>query len=48
MTKFTNGRELKGKTEEIGKKINDLLDNLSESSIHEIHYHYNKEDRIGW
>ena len=45
-TKFTDGRELKGKTEEIGKKINALLDNLSESSIHEIHYHYDKEARL--
>lgn len=46
MTKFTDGRELKGKTKEIGKKISDLLDNLSESSIHQIHYHYDKEARL--
>lgn len=45
-TKFTDGRELKGKTEEIGKRITSLLDNLSESSIHEIHYHYEKEARL--
>ena len=45
-TKFTDGRELKGKTKEIGKKINALLDNLTESSIHEIHYHYDKETKL--
>lgn len=44
--KFTDGRELKGKTKEIGKKIKSLLDDLLESSIHEIHYHYDKEERF--
>lgn len=44
--KFIDGRELKGKTDEIGKKITMLLDDLSEKSIHEIHYHYDKEARL--
>lgn len=44
--KFIDGRELKGKTEEIGKRINALLDSLDESSIHTIHYHYNKEAQL--
>ena len=44
--KFIDGRELKGKTEEIGKNIIALLDSLTEDSIHEIHYHYDKEDRL--
>lgn len=44
--KFIDGRELKGKTDEIGKKITKLLDDLSEKSIHEIHYHYDKEARL--
>ena len=44
--KFIDGRELKGKTEEIGKKITELLDSLTESSIHEIHYHYENESRL--
>ena len=44
--KFTDGRELKGKTEAIGKKINELLDRLTDDSIHEIHYHYDKEARL--
>lgn len=44
--KFIDGRELKGKTNEIGKKITELLDSLTESSIHEIHYHYEKEARL--
>lgn len=41
--KFVDGRELKGKTAEIGQKINDLLDNLTETNIHTIRYHYDKE-----
>ena len=40
---FVDGRELKGKTAEIEKKISELLDGISEESIHEIHYHYDKE-----
>ncbi len=41
--KFVDGHELKGKTEEIGEKINQLLDTLSEESIHTVRYHYDKE-----
>lgn len=41
--RFIDGRELKGKTKEIGEKITALLDSLDEDSIHEIHYHYDKE-----
>lgn len=41
--KFTDGRELKGKTKEIGKKITELLDNLRMIDIHKIKYHYEKE-----
>ncbi|MBQ2902746.1 MAG: hypothetical protein IJE49_13005 [Agathobacter sp.] len=44
--RFIDGRELKGKTEEIGKKITELLDSLTEESIHEVHYHYDKEDNL--
>ena len=40
---FVDGRGLKGKTKEIGKKITDLLDNLTESDIHTVKYHYDKE-----
>ena len=40
---FVDGRKLKGKTTEIEKKISELLDGISEESIHEIHYHYDKE-----
>ncbi len=41
--KFVDGRELKGKTAEIGKKINALLDNLTSDDIHTVNYHYDKE-----
>lgn len=41
--KFVDGRELKGKTAEIGAKITELLDNLTEASIHTVNYHYDKE-----
>ena len=41
--KFVDGRELKGKTAEIGGKINALLDNLSTESIHTVRYHYDKD-----
>lgn len=44
--KFVDGRELKGKTAEIGRKINDLLDNLTEARIHDIKYHYDKEAKL--
>ena len=44
--RFIDGRELKGETEEIGKKITALLDSLTEDSIHEIHYHYDKETKL--
>lgn len=41
--KFVDGRELKGKTKEIGMKINSLLDNLAMNDIHIVKYHYDKE-----
>ena len=41
--KFKDGRELKGKISKIGNRIDDLLNNLKASDIHEIHYHYDKE-----
>ena len=41
--KFVDGRELKGKTAEIGQKINTLLDNLTMADIHTVKYHYDKE-----
>ena len=41
--KFTDGRELKGKTDEIGKNIKALIDNTTKSSIHTIRYHYDKD-----
>lgn len=41
--KFKDGRELKGKINEIGNKIDSLLNNLKASDIHEIHYFYEKE-----
>lgn len=41
--KFVDGRELKGKTVEIGRKINFLLDNLTINDIHTINYHYDKD-----
>ena len=48
LNRFVDGRELKGKTVAIGKKINSLLDNLSENDFHSIHYHYDKEaDLVG-
>lgn len=43
---FTDGRVLKGKTKEIGKQINELLDNLKTIDIHTIKYHYDKEDSL--
>ncbi len=43
---FTDGRELKGKTAEIGEKITELLDNLLMVDIHRINYHYDKEDSL--
>lgn len=42
-SKFVDGRELKGKTAEIGRKINSLLDNLTMADIHTVKYHYDKE-----
>ncbi len=41
--KFVDGRELKGRTTEIGQQISSLLDSLSKSSIHTIRYHYDKD-----
>ena len=41
--KFVDGRELKGKTAEIGIKIKQLLDNLSSNNLHVIKYHYDKD-----
>lgn len=46
LDKIVDGRELKGKTAEIGEKINNLLDNLSENDFHSIHYHYDKESGL--
>ena len=40
---FVDGRELKGKTEEIGAKIKSLLDSITLADIHDIYYHYDKE-----
>ena len=45
-TKFIDGRDLKGNTAEIERKINALLDNLSSSSIHTIKYHYEKDPKL--
>lgn len=44
--KFIDGRDLKGNTAEIERKINALLDNLSSSSIHTIKYHYEKDPKL--
>lgn len=45
-TKFVDGRDLKGNTTEIERKINTLLDNLSSTSIHTIKYHYEKDPKL--
>lgn len=45
-TKFADGRDLKGNTTEIERKINALLDNLSLTSIHTIKYHYEKDPKL--
>lgn len=48
MNRFVDGSELKGKTAAIGEKINSLLDNLTMSDFHSVHYHYDKEaDLVG-
>lgn len=44
--RFIDGRELKGKTAEIGQKINGLLDNLTAASIHTVKYHYDKDSGL--
>lgn len=44
--KFTDGRELKGKTEEIGRRINLLLDNVTLANIHTVKYHYDKDSSL--
>jgi len=41
--KFVDGRELKGKTSDIGRKISELLDNVTMEDVHVIRYHYDKE-----
>ncbi len=41
--KFMDGRELKGKTEAIGQKINELLNGIINDHIHAVHYHYDRE-----
>lgn len=41
--RFVDGRELKGKTEEIGAKIKNMLDSITLGDVHDIHYHYDKE-----
>lgn len=45
-TKFIDGRDLKGNTVEIERKINALLDNVSSASIHTIQYHYEKDPKL--
>ena len=44
--KLIDGRELKGKTAEIGRKINELLDHLTQESMHTVKYHYDKDARL--
>lgn len=41
--KFVDGRELKGKTVEIGQKINELFNEITSANIHTVHYHYDKD-----
>lgn len=41
--KFVDGRELKGKTFEIGNKIKDMLDNITNNGMHTVKYFYDKE-----
>ena len=41
--KFIDGRALKGKTTEIGKRITNLLDNITFHDIHTIKYYYEKD-----
>ncbi len=41
--RFIDGSPLKGKTEEIGKKITKMLDSISSDKIHTTHYHYDKD-----
>lgn len=46
--RFQDGRELKGKTAEIGEKIKHLLTELTYERIHTISYHYDKQaDLVG-
>ena len=46
--RFQDGRELKGKTAEIGEKISQLLTGLTDERIHTISYHYDKQaDLVG-
>lgn len=45
-TAFVDGKDLKGNTAEIGRKINALLDNLSSGSIHTIKYQYEKDPKL--
>ena len=40
---FVDGRELKGRTKEIGERITGLLDTISEDKLHTVRYHYDKE-----
>lgn len=48
LNRFVDGRELKGRTAAIGEKINSLLDNLSATDFHSVHYHYDKQaDLVG-
>lgn len=44
--KFVDGRELKGKTAEIGQKIQDLLDHLTEAGVRTVKYHYDKDPSL--
>lgn len=42
-TEFVDGKDLKGKTNQIGKKITELLDKITYPDIHTVKYHYEKE-----
>lgn len=41
--RFVDGRELKGKTSEIGAKITELLNGIAKDKIHTVNYRYEKE-----
>ena len=43
---FIDGRDLKGNTDELERKINNLLDSVSLKTIHTVKYHYDKEAKL--